>query len=479
MHASSCISRVVAFWWCYLSFLFQQSWILEVDSDGDTDPCLQLPLKHIPVETKLPPVQECSKSVRCVDNYYCILPIMDIFFESNVSFDKLDTFSNFSRNGFSWSDQQKIRTLTSDIDHSAIIGVLVTIVSMAIIGNSLVIYIIISDRKLHRTPFYFVICISVSDLCRATFCIPFLLSTVSHDFKWIYGDTTCLILAFANSFCIYSSSMGLLTIAIDRHLSLTYPRFYKKCTQGSVNIGCILLAWGVAICLSFPPVVEHGAYVFIKQEMQCTLHHLPYRENTTLGYMISLVCIQLTTLFLYTRLFSFLRSHRRMAPLYHAPARSNNWTFFGPGANGQALINLLNGFTGRGMNHFTAAVRNVPQAFGRVVNLRVIKNEHLTRLFFVSSAIYSVLWIPYLFYIFMHIFRDSFPFSFKYVTVSTILCHTHVAACPFIYLLFGSPLKSSIFGRFKSWHQRRQYGVVRQKTSEHPQPTVQCIDLEV
>ena len=403
---------------------------------------------------------------------------MDIVYASNLSFDTLNSFSNVSDDSFGSDDPRKALK-RSNIDQSAIIGFLVTIVTMAIIGNSVVIFIILSDRKLHRPPLYFVICVSVSDLCRAIFCIPFMVSTVSRDFKWIYGNTTCLVLAFANSFFIYSSSVGLLTIAIDRHLSLTYPRFYKKCTQGSVNVGCILLAWGVAICLSFPPVVEHGAYKFIKQEMQCTLRHLPYKDNTTLGYMISQVCIQFTTLFLYTRMFSFLRSHRRMAPLYHAPARSNNWTFFGPGANGQALINLLNGFTGRGMNPFAAAVRNVPQTFGRVVNLRVIKNEHLTRLFFMSSAIYSSMWVPYLFYNFMHVFKDSYEFSSKYVTIATLMCHSYVAVCPFINLLFGSPLKSSIFERFKSWHQRHRYGLVRQTSTDHPEPTVKCIDIEV
>ena len=403
---------------------------------------------------------------------------MNAVLATNTSYDAVQQLTNVSDTRLSTLTPQKILN-NSDIDHSAIIAFLVTIVTMAIIGNIAIFLIIVSDRKLHRPPFYFVLCVSVSDLCRAIFCIPFMISTASHDLEWIYGENTCLVIAFANSFFIYSSSMGLLTIAIDRHLSLTYPRFYKKCTQGSVNIGCILLAWGVAICLSFPPIVEHGAYTFIKQEMQCTLRHMPYKENTTLGYLISQVCIQFSTLFLYTRLFSFLRSHRRMAPLYHAPARSNNWTFFGPGANGQALINLLNGFTGRGMNPFTAAVRNVPQTFGRVVNLRVIKNEHLTRLFFLSSAMYSLTWIPYLFYSFMRVFKDSYEFSTKYVITATIMCHSYVAISPFIHLLFGSPLKASIFARFKSCHNRHKYGRVRQTSLDRPEPTVKCIDIEV
>ena len=403
---------------------------------------------------------------------------MDYFlFDSNFSYTTVKIPRNYSERQFSWNEPQTTE-LPSHIDHSAIIGVLVTIVVMAIIGNSYVIYVIISDRKVHRAPFYFIVCMSLTDLGRAIFCVPFLLSAVSYDFEWIYSDTTCLILAFANSFFINSTSICLLAVAIDRHMSLTYPRFYKKCSHGLVNIACILLGWGVAFCLSFPPAVEPRSYQFIKKEMQCALRHLPYRENTTLGYVISFTCVQFATLFLYTRLFSFLRSHRRMAPLYHAPATSNNWTFFGPGANGQALINLLNGFTGRGMNPFTAAVRNVPQTFGRVVNLRVIKNEHLTRLFFISSAIYSLLWIPYLVHVFMQVFKGTDVLSFQYVIISTILCHLHVAICPFVHLLFGSPLRKSVCERIKSWRQRQMYGAVRQ-SNNNPEPTVKCIDLEV
>ena len=406
------------------------------------------------------------------------------FFDSNISYTTAQLLINSSTNTYisetnDWNEERPTSDEPLVINHSVIIGLLATIIAMAVIGNTFVICVIISDRKVHRAPFYFVVCMSLTDLCRAVFCVPFLLSAVSHDLEWTHGDTTCLTLAFANSFFFYSTSLCLLTVAIDRHTSLTYPRFYKKCSHGLVNIACILLGWGVAFCLSFPPVVESGSYQFIPREMQCALRHLPYRDNTTLGYVITFVCVQFTTLFLYSRLFSFLRSHRRMAPLYHAPATSNNWTFFGPGANGQALINLLNGFTGRGMNPFAAAVRNVPQTFGRVVNLRVIKNEHLSRLFFISSAIYSLLWIPYLFQVFMQVFKSAETLAFQYVMISTILCHSHVAICPYVYLFLGSPLRNSVTGRLKSWHQRHKYGAVRQSVNDTPEPTVKCIDMEV
>jgi hypothetical protein len=369
--------------------------------------------------------------------------------------------------------------VTDEFNKSVIVGFLISIVSIGIFGNALVIYAVSSDRKLQRAPFYFLICIAVMDLSKTIFCLPFVIEVVVSNFEWIYENDTCTILAFSNSFFTASTVIGLLMIVIDRFLSVTATRFYGKCSHGLVNLAAILVGWGVAFCLSFPPIFEKGAYQFLPIEMQCTFYHRPYRENETLGYTISFVALLLVIMFLYCRLLLFMRSHRRMAPLYHEPARSSDWAFFGPGANGQALINLLNGFAGGPPNPFATTARQIHQNFGRVVNLRVIKNEHTTRLFFVTSLTFILLWTLYLFQVFVKVFWASDFLSPHFVLWSTMLSYSHVSICPIVCLLLGSPLRTSIFTRVRHWCEEHKYITVPQRETEITDQSVRCIELEV
>lgn len=369
---------------------------------------------------------------------------------------------------------------TDQFNKSVIIGFLVSIVTIGIIGNVSVIYVIASDRKLHRAPFYFLISNAVMDLSKTVFCLPFVIEVVLSNFQWIYDQHTCTVLAFSNSFFTVSTVIGLLATVVDRYLSATAARFYSKCSHGLVNLAIIILGWGVAFCLSFPPIFEEGAYQFLPVEMQCTFYHMPYRENETLGYTISFVCLLMVIMFLYCRVLLFMRSHRRMAPLYHEPARSSDWTFFGPGGNGQALINLLNGFAAGPPIPLAATARHIQQHVGRIVNLRVVKNEHVTRLFFITSVTFLLLWSSYIFQVFVKVFCDSDFLSPHFILWATMLSYSHVAVCPLVCLLFGSPLRSSIFARLRQWCEEHSYIGVSQMEHDISEPrSVRCIELSV
>ncbi|KAL4226288.1 putative G protein-coupled receptor 85 [Mactra antiquata] len=395
-----------------------------------------------------------------------------------------DTFTNMtliqpSAQHLHLDDDTRSRDITDEFNKSILTGLLVSIVSTGFVVNVAVIYIIASDQRLHRAPFYFLVCIALMDLSKTIFCLPFVIEVVMSNFKWIYKHDTCTVLAFSNSFFTVSTIIGLLAVVIDRYLSVTAARFYSKCSHGLVNLAIIIVGWGVAFCLSFPPIFEEGAYQFLPYEMQCTFYHTPYRDNETLGYTITFVCLILIILFFYIRLLLFMRSHRKMAPLYHEPARSSDWAFFGPGANGQALINLLNGFAGGPPNPFAASARQIQQDFGRVVNLRVIQNEHVTRLFFIYSVTFIVLWSLYLFQVFVHVFNDHNFLSPRFVLWSTMLSYSHVAICPLTCLIFGSPIRASVFNRIRQWCSELRYTGVEQSDQDSVKPSVRCIELSV
>ena len=323
---------------------------------------------------------------------------------------------------------------------------LILIAVAAIAGNGFILVRVVRANNLHRPPFYYLLSMCVSDISRSVFCVPLVLTSILQNSVWKYGSSACKLFAFANSFFIYSSCMSILAIAIDRHVSIVYSKYYRRRSRGLLNMIVVVIGWTVAFAMSFPPVIGVGTYVFIPDEAQCTFHHRDYRRNDTLGFLLVFTLILAFAAFLYFRVFAFLRAHRRMRPLEHTAARSRNWTFIGPGANGQAVVNWLNGFGGHPQpNPIPNPARN-PQIhpnFGRVVNLQVTRNEHLTRLFCILTCAFGCLWAPYVVLGFWRIFGDANLISSSYVTISTWLSYTQVALCPVVYILARGPIRRS------------------------------------
>ncbi|ESO91409.1 hypothetical protein LOTGIDRAFT_105214 [Lottia gigantea] len=349
-------------------------------------------------------------------------------------------------------DSDSYLSATYTVSREALILKTVSLVLIAISGifvNGFITYSVIRDRNLHKPPFYYLLSFCVSDLSRAIFCIPLVMTSVLQGSVWNYGSAACKLFAFANSFFVYSSCMVLLAIAIDRHLSLVHVKFYKKRSRGVVNLISVIIGWTIAFTMSFPPVLGVGSYVFIAEEGQCTFHHKHYKKNDTLAFKTVFTLIILLTLFLYVRIFIFLRDHRRMRPLELQPARSSNWNFFGPGANGQAMINWVNGFGGPNpnpvINHNNQNIvrNNQRPNIGRVLNLQVIKNEHLTRLFFVVTIVFAVLWTPYTIVGFWRIFGQASSIPSHIVTVSAWMTYAQIALCPLVYVLSRGPIRKS------------------------------------
>ncbi|XP_060084384.1 probable G protein-coupled receptor 85 [Ylistrum balloti] len=319
--------------------------------------------------------------------------------------------------------------------------VLSIIIVMGIFGNVMVIYSVVSNKRFHKPPFYYLISQSISDLSRAVFCLPFVLASVAQGSVWRHGDSACTLLAFANTFFVFSSAVSLMAIVVDRHLAIVYSHFHRRRSQGLLNLAIVILGWLVSFAVSFPPVFGMGTYRYIPEESQCAFKHKRYRMNDTLGFVLVFSGVIVATMFLYVRIFIFLRDHRKMRPLFREPPRSNNWTFFGPGANAQVVINWLNGMPVGPPAQMPTITQNLNQTTGRVVNLRTRKNEHLCRTFFIVTVAMYSLWIPYLLQAYISIFGKEKSISSLYVTISAWLTYSQVGISPFVYIFSNSSFK--------------------------------------
>ncbi|KAL8575649.1 hypothetical protein ACOMHN_028670 [Nucella lapillus] len=306
---------------------------------------------------------------------------------------------------------------------------------VGVMGNALVIWSVVRQRHMHRPPFYYLLSLSLTDLSRAAFCLPLVLMTLLQGSVWRHGDSACDLFAFANSFFVLSSSVSLLDIAADRHLSLLYSYSYKRRSAGAVNLVVVLLGWTVAFLVSFPPVVGVGAYAFEASEGQCTLRHKFIRhDNNTLGFLLVFTVLLVATLFIYYRVFLSLRAHRKMRPLEPEPARSANWSFVGPGT-GQVYFNWGNGTTGANSGPLLARHHplRAPYLYTRGVGLHVARNQHVVRLFFLMTLVFTGLWLPYQILSYWRVFGSAKEIAAGLVTAAAWLSYGQVVVCPVVY----------------------------------------------
>lgn len=335
---------------------------------------------------------------------------------------------------------------------------LALIIFTGILGNSMVVYTIIRDKRLHRPPFYYLVSLAMSDLARSVFCLPFVLTTVIQGYVWVYGENACILVGFTNTFFIYSSAVTFLLISGDRYVGVVQTRFYRRKCGGLLSLAFIVFGWGVAFLVSFPPIFGLGSYTFVPSEAQCTYSHTYYRSNDTLVFLLVFTFIMSLSLLLYYRILMFLRNHRKMYPFFHQPARSNNWTFLGPGANGQALVNWLNGFTGfrqnPWLNPIAAGFQMPPRQLGRTVNLKVVKGEHLSRLFFTVTLVFDILWVPYLVLSYWQVFEVSHQLSSTFIGVAAWCSYLAVAVNPLVYLCCSGTLQRAFRPEIESYSKR-------------------------
>ena len=365
-----------------------------------------------------------NTSFNDTNNYDVISDHFDV-----TDFASWGRFANISFNGTGLGDLDVEDVITNQpgVRSDGVLAVkAVTLALLAVggvVGNAYVIWSVVRQRHLHRPPFYYLLSLSLTDLSRAAFCLPLVLMTLLQGSVWRHGGFACDLFAFANAFFVLSSAVSLLNVAADRHLSLVYPRGYRRRAGGALNLVVVLLGWVLAFLVAFPPVLGVGAYVFQAGEGQCTLEHKFFRRgNDTLGFLLVFTLLLLLTLFLYSRIFLALRAHRRMRPLERAPARSATWTFFGPGGNGQGFLNGPAAWT-----------TNRPAPAPRVLSLGWARTQHLTRMFFLMTVAFSLAWLPYQVLSYWRVFGSSARIGEAFVTASAWLSYGQVVVCPLVY----------------------------------------------
>jgi hypothetical protein len=127
------------------------------------------------------------------------------------------------------------------------------VITLSLIGNSLVVTVIIKFKRLKNTTNYILLSLAIADL---TVSLLVMLPAMVQDViqKWIFNNLFC---KFYNAFditCCTASILHLLLVAIDRYIAIFKPLKYKQLVRKAHVFAIVIAVWTLSLCLSFIPI---------------------------------------------------------------------------------------------------------------------------------------------------------------------------------------------------------------------------------
>ncbi|XDA90349.1 hypothetical protein R6Z07F_019942 [Ovis aries] len=327
------------------------------------------------------------------------------------------------------------------------------IMCVSLAGNAILSLLVLKDRALHKAPYYFLLDLCLADGIRSAVCFPFVLASVRHGSSWTFSALSCKIVAFmAVLFCFHAAFM-LFCISVTRYMAIAHHRFYAKRMTLWTCAAVICMAWTLSVAMAFPPVFDVGTYKFIHEEDQCIFEHRYFKANDTLGFMLMLAVLMAATHAVYGKLLLFEYRHRKMKPVQMVPAISQNWTFHGPGATGQAAANWIAGF-GRGpMPPTLLGIRqNGHAASRRLLGMDEVKGEkQLGRMFYAITLLFLLLWSPYIVACYWRVFVKACTVPHRYLATAVWMSFAQAAVNPIVCFLLNKDLKKCLRTHAPCW----------------------------
>ncbi|KAH9419754.1 Substance-K receptor [Dermatophagoides pteronyssinus] len=175
------------------------------------------------------------------DNNNTLIDMMTDTTTGNYSLDLLDE-EQMERNIY-------IMPLYQQILWSIIFG---TMVFVAAGGNIIVIWIVLTNKRMRTVTNYFLVNLSVADIMVSTLNVIFNFIYMLNS-NWPFGELFCKITNFIAILSVGASVFTLMAISIDRYLAIVHPLRPRMSRTATVII--IVIIWIASSFLSLPNII--------------------------------------------------------------------------------------------------------------------------------------------------------------------------------------------------------------------------------
>ncbi|XP_070578261.1 allatostatin-A receptor-like [Ptychodera flava] len=143
---------------------------------------------------------------------------------------------------------------TSEIEAAAITVFYGLITIIGFVGNSMVILVVLKEKKMRNTTNVFVFSLSIADLSFIVICVP--VTALNHILgTWIFGRAMCKIMTYFTFVNVYASVYTLTVMSFDRFLAIVYPIRTMKFRRTRYAIVCVTVLWTVILSALSPMLI--------------------------------------------------------------------------------------------------------------------------------------------------------------------------------------------------------------------------------
>lgn len=161
----------------------------------------------------------------------------------------------------------------------------------ALISNSVLLFVIATERSLHEPMYLFLAMLAVSDLMLSTTTVPKMLAIFWFSAREISFDA-CITQMFFTHFSFIVESSVLLAMAFDRYVAVCDPLRYASTLTPSVIGKMALTAVLRGFCIMFPPIF------LLKRLPYCGHNVMPHTYCEHMG-IARLACADISANVLY------------------------------------------------------------------------------------------------------------------------------------------------------------------------------------
>lgn len=120
---------------------------------------------------------------------------------------------------------------------------------VAVVGNGIVCYIVLSSSRMRTVTNYFIMNLAVGDILITIFCVPF--TSVSYlQQYWSFGAFLCPVVNYSQAVSVFVSAYTMLAISLDRYIAIMWPLKPRLSKKFAILI--ILAVWIFAGLTALP-----------------------------------------------------------------------------------------------------------------------------------------------------------------------------------------------------------------------------------
>ncbi|XP_077164308.1 chemerin-like receptor 1 [Paroedura picta] len=183
--------------------------------------------------------------------------VIDVFFTTMKSPHNLTDYDYYDSD-HDYTSTEELSSQASPFDWKTLARVLSVLIYsitcfLGLVGNGLVIGIVVFKMKKSVNTIWF-LNLAVADFLFNVF-LPLTISYTALGYHWVFGRAMCKINSFLLILNMYTSVFSLVTISIDRCVSVVFPVWSQN--HRNPKIACLLcpLIWALGILMSSPSLV--------------------------------------------------------------------------------------------------------------------------------------------------------------------------------------------------------------------------------